>query len=712
MNIVSDNANHNDDGETNDVGTDDASRVSVDVEKNEESLSSRTSNEDNASDSDDKEGATFIKHVVTSSSSQSRWVKECHEKKVSTHDEEEAWMDTDSSGEFDLSPQLIEVQRIKLLQKKVRESSTISEPGAYDSVDGSVRVKNQETDPGIKEDVRGSFIPTSPVISATDQTEDDIESPQEETGLPIVATVVDESQDIEAMKQQMTQELENTKTELETEAERLRSQVLEKNRKLRTLLVYLLIVVVVKAAVVGAIFGLGNKNDNAETSDEARPYDTTPIGHPNSGTQYILGPPDCPAIRNNTDVDRQDEMPVLGFELSMEIVMEEGKELDIVELEKELQATLVTHLAGCVYVEGQLQDGKLPTPDQVGRTPVYIVANGNITATLLDGQSCERLVEVPCYSINVLMYVFLKGEEEISVLFDLILQDSTLTEGLSLSPPYRQTMLTVVTSTDPGASTTAPPVTALFPPPTASPTTPAPTTPAPTGIQREPVQEISEYRFTVESVEEGGRLFVLAAGNFPIAILPHENEDMMTALHVLNTRTNTTKAVVVQLLSETGTVRGYYNPEAFATPNDFKVGDQLEALDYKSLLPNGSCSQEEFGIVGDVDPGLGWNLPPSNIRIGKKGVIGDLYQDFEYTLYLDDSVSTLWTDAVDLEIEYSTTGESYSQLIPQADDPALRDFGRNVSGTIHIAFFDAQPGTTGSLVTHRNGGGLHIAFCR
>jgi hypothetical protein len=61
------------------------------------------------------------------------------------------------------------------------------------------------------------------------------------------------------------------------------------------------------------------------------------------------------------------------------------------------------------------------------------------------------------------MYLFLKGEEEISVLIDLIVQDSTLTEGLSLSSPYRQTMLTVVTSTDSGASTTAPPVTALSP---------------------------------------------------------------------------------------------------------------------------------------------------------------------------------------------------------------------------------------------------------
>jgi cytoskeletal protein RodZ len=89
------------------------------------------------------------------------------------------------------------------------------------------------------------------------------------------------------MRQQMTQELENRKIELETEAERLRSEVLEKNRKRRTRLVYLLILVVVVAGVVGAISGLGNKTDNAETNDEACPYDTTPIGNPNSGTQYI-----------------------------------------------------------------------------------------------------------------------------------------------------------------------------------------------------------------------------------------------------------------------------------------------------------------------------------------------------------------------------------------------------------------------------------------
>jgi hypothetical protein len=105
-------------------------------------------------------------------------------------------------------------------------------------------------------------------------------------------------------------------------------------------------------------------------------------------------------------------------------------------------------------------------------------------------------------------------------------------------------------------------------------------------------------------------------------------------------------------------------------------------------------------------------MEPPAIQYTDRDVIGDLNQGFEYTLYLEHSVSTLWTDAIDLEIEYSTTGESYSELIPQADDPALRDFGINVSGTVHIAFFDAQPSPTGSLVTHRNGGGLHAAFCR
>lgn len=40
--------------------------------------------------------------------------------------------------------------------------------------------------------------------------------------------------------------------------------------------------------------------------------------------------------------------------------------------------------------------------------------------------------------------------------------------------------------------------------------------------------------------------------------------------------------------------------------------------------------------------GTGWNVPISNVRIGKLGVVAVSYADFEYTVYLDTAVITLW----------------------------------------------------------------------
>lgn len=391
--------------------------------------------------------------------------------------EESNQMDGESSEEFDLSPQLIESQRCKLLLKKEREGSDVGfVPGAYDSIDGSVRVKNRgkpvaATMAGIQsanhiissvssetDDTESQYGETAVSVAATTHQEDEI---------PIAATVVDESEDIETVRRQLAQEKADREAELETEAERLRSDVLDKSRKLRTRMKYILILLIAAAAGVGAAVGLAYKSgdDHLDATNNAVPGDSTPTSNttssPTGGGKYILGPPNCPAITNSTAVNRQDEMAVRGFELAMEIVMEEGVGLDLVDLEGRLQATLVTHLAGC-----DEEEFKRPPPDMAGIEPVFIVANGNVTARELDGQACERLDGVPCYGIEILMYLFLKGEEEISTMFDVILQSSTFAQGLNLGPPYLRATMTLVTSTDTGASTTALPVTLPTPAPT------------------------------------------------------------------------------------------------------------------------------------------------------------------------------------------------------------------------------------------------------
>jgi hypothetical protein len=225
----------------------------------------------------------------------------------------------------------------------------------------------------------------------------------------------------------------------------------------------------------------------------------------------------------------------------------------------------------------------------------------------------------------------------------------------------------------------------------------------------EGVTEILEHTFTVESIEGEGRYFSLSYDQFPIAISGLENDRLKTTIRVYNSRTAVIKGVMMELSPETGTIRGNYNPAEYTNPNDFQVGDELVAVDYAPMLPGKACVRQEFGIVG-VNRDLGWNVAASNIRIGRFGVVGGWYADFEYTFFLETPVTTLWSDAVGIEIEYST-GSWYSQLTPRADNPALRDFDAPVSGVVHVTFKDASFQTLNGLVTQRDAGGLHVAFC-
>jgi hypothetical protein len=148
----------------------------------------------------------------------------------------------------------------------------------------------------------------------------------------------------------------------------------------------------------------------------------------------------------------------------------------------------------------------------------------------------------------------------------------------------------------------------------------------------EAFREILGHKFTVESIEGEGRYFSLSYDQFPIAISGLENDRLQTTIRVYNSRTNVTKGVMMELSPETGTIRGNYNPAEYTNPNDFQVGDELVAVDYAPLLPGDACVRQEFGIVG-VNRDLGWNVAASNIRIGKFGVVGSWYADFEYTFF-------------------------------------------------------------------------------
>ena len=71
-------------------------------------------------------------------------------------------------------------------------------------------------------------------------------------------------------------------------------------------------------------------------------------------------------------------------------------------------------------------------------------------------------------------------------------------------------------------------------------------------------------------------------------MLPNENGCVVTAVRVLNCRTNIEKAIVVDLplndaLQLGNQVRGPHNPTEFAGPNNFCGGDALTLLDCNAL---------------------------------------------------------------------------------------------------------------------------------
>lgn len=233
---------------------------------------------------------------------------------------------------------------------------------------------------------------------------------------------------------------------------------------------------------------------------------------------------------------------------------------------------------------------------------------------------------------------------------------------------------------------------------------------------------ITSYQFSVESIENNGRYFWVSSENFPITINPYENTNYRTTVRVNNlTAPSRNKGrglvgVMFQYFSVTDTVRGHYNPYDYSKVDDFAVGDQLEIQDYEPFS-NGDCDREEYGIVTFLNldsetSGTGWGVLISNVRIGKFGVIAGWYKDFEYTVYLDAAVTTFWCDAVDIAIDVSTDGgSSFSPVTAPASNPTLRSLGSSVSGYIHIRFYSVSHLTLNGLITAREQGGLHFAFC-
>ena len=248
--------------------------------------------------------------------------------------------------------------------------------------------------------------------------------------------------------------------------------------------------------------------------------------------------------------------------------------------------------------------------------------------------------------------------------------------------------------------------------PSASPTTAAPTK------YDFPVLPIgNDGMIYVSDTEDEGKLFFAEVEDFPIPLdlLPvDERGEVKTVLRVENLDSGAHKSVMVKL--ESGRIRGWYNPEQYAEVDDFWVGDRLVAKDYGVLIPGRECTRVPFEVF--TEPGtvsLGWDRDPSNIRIGRVGLVGNFYNDFDLLFHLDTPVSMMWTDAVNANIDVFQSESSWAYW-PRAVEaspefPSLREFEAPLVGDIRVYFKDAGLFDLDSLVSQRDGGGAHIAFC-
>jgi len=231
-----------------------------------------------------------------------------------------------------------------------------------------------------------------------------------------------------------------------------------------------------------------------------------------------------------------------------------------------------------------------------------------------------------------------------------------------------------------------------------------------------PVVDLRGDKVTVETTVDEGRSFHVPVADFMLPfdnMSPDENGNIKSALRVFNSRTNTTKAIMVE--KKDGIVHGWYNPASSSQPGDFQVGDILSAIDY-SVFNEQTCNRVPF--VLEFSNTFVLEQDVTNTKIGREGIVGDRDirqpQDFDIIVEVAGPVSKLWTDAVDAHIEILQEGSWANwpkKTLSDSNMSSIRAFPGPLSGKFRVCFKDIGADVLNGLVSKSDGGGLHIAFC-
>eukprot|EP00980_Cylindrotheca_fusiformis_P004748 scaffold1008_cov124-Cylindrotheca_fusiformis.AAC.16 len=241
--------------------------------------------------------------------------------------------------------------------------------------------------------------------------------------------------------EELHEEMEQQQREAGGPERKLRHQRHQRRKNLRLLCFCGCFVLVVVIVVLVVVLVLRNKTDDppAENGPPMEPIlpSSSPTDMPSVGTstsptflELLFDPPsrnDCLAVQNGESVLGQSFMVVRSFLIETDITVN-SPEYDVNQLLPQFKTSvdtiLIPDLVGCFDTERKLEQSSLRAQHrslQSVENIRYIIGNAN-SNVVLTGQDCleENSPQDPCYRVNTYLDVFLKGDELLLRLINLI----------------------------------------------------------------------------------------------------------------------------------------------------------------------------------------------------------------------------------------------------------------------------------------------------
>lgn len=389
--------------------------------------------------------------------------------------EEELAIDTDDessvfTGEEIISPQMIEDQRLKMTSRNLHP------PDEASSINAVIDKKKNSPVGG---DPEVGVVPQA----AHDEKPHQLEANVRELvpmGAVLEARPIDESEDIEAVRQNMAEDREAIVADIQKETQKLREELKEKNfLQKRPLVVAGVIVCAVLALLIALIVGLTAGDDDSFSSliSSMNEGDALLPGEcPAINTTLYSRVPHCGGIAAGQDLKYQENFTIFGFTVALDVQVDDTTKLESCQFEERIQYQLVPEMAGCSRNTPPLSafDTNVPPPPggdfgpppgdfgpppgdfgsppgaNTGETKAAVGNARVVGTTLPDGQSCLQDTSQNCVRVVLDLIVMTRSEPAIPLeaTIDIVFGSGSLTPKLDLEGSFGDIELVSVTPTE------------------------------------------------------------------------------------------------------------------------------------------------------------------------------------------------------------------------------------------------------------------------